>query len=397
MNIKERLQQIEERKKEIRSILGTDKTVDLDKLETELRDLQKEKEELEKRQLLIDQAEQIDNGQIEARSLGTVNQILAPKNEKREQRTDLEKRGKDLKESRSITVGTSEIVLPQYTGDTINGTFNQISSLIDKVQHKPLTGGESFKQPFEKPMEKDADYTKMNGEYNQVETLTGYAPITKSKITAYQEEPEEVIKLPNADYDGLITKGTGKALRRKITKEILIGDGAADHLRGIFYNPTEKKEQVIDPTTDIVIDEINEDTLDEIIYSFGGDEDVEDVATLILNKKDLKLFAMVKDKTGKKVYDIKNNGNTGTIDNVPYIINTACKDIKNAKENDYCMAYGPLSNYMLTTFSETEIQRSTDFKFKQGMIAHKGVVFVGGNVVAYNGFIRVKKGTKKTK
>ena len=55
------------------------------------------------------------------------------------------------------------------------------------------------------------------------------------------------------------------------------------------------------------------------------------------------------------------------------------------------MAYGPLSNYELATFSETEVKRSTDSKFKEGMIAHRGVVFVGGNVAAHNGFLRIKK------
>ena len=55
------------------------------------------------------------------------------------------------------------------------------------------------------------------------------------------------------------------------------------------------------------------------------------------------------------------------------------------------MAYGPLSNYELPVFSDIDIQRSTHYKFKQGQIAHRGDVFAGGNVAAYNGFLRVKK------
>ena len=49
MDILKRLQEIEARKMEIRNLLGTDKNVDLDKLETELRELQSEKENLEKK------------------------------------------------------------------------------------------------------------------------------------------------------------------------------------------------------------------------------------------------------------------------------------------------------------------------------------------------------------
>lgn len=55
------------------------------------------------------------------------------------------------------------------------------------------------------------------------------------------------------------------------------------------------------------------------------------------------------------------------------------------------MAYGNLKNYKLVEFSPTEVKRSTEFKFRQGMIAHRGVNMLGGNVVHKNGFIRVKK------
>ena len=72
MDILKRLQEIEARKMEIRNLLGTDKNADLDKLETELRELQSEKENLEKRQALLGKAEAIQNGGVEARSLGTV-------------------------------------------------------------------------------------------------------------------------------------------------------------------------------------------------------------------------------------------------------------------------------------------------------------------------------------
>lgn len=95
------------------------------------------------------------------------------------------------------------------------------------------------------------------------------------------------------------------------------------------------------------------------------------------------------------MYEVKTSGNTGTIDGVPFIINSACASISSSATvaGVYAMAYGPLSNYELATFSPTEIKRSTDYKFKQGMIAHRGSVFIGGNVVAQNGFLRVKKAT----
>ena len=56
------------------------------------------------------------------------------------------------------------------------------------------------------------------------------------------------------------------------------------------------------------------------------------------------------------------------------------------------MAYGSLKNYEVGVFSPLEIKQSEDYKFEEGQIAHKGVIFAGGNVVAWNGFVRVKKG-----
>ena len=134
-------------------------------------------------------------------------------------------------------------------------------------------------------------------------------------------------------------------------------------------------------------------TLDEIVFNYGGSEEVEGTAVLILNKLDLLAFAKVRTTTKEKFYDIKSNGNTGFINGIPYLINSACAALtQQATEGgSYCMAYGNLKNYKLVEFSATEVKRSTDYKFKEGMIANRGVTMIGGNVVRKNGFIRIKK------
>ena len=85
--------------------------------------------------------------------------------------------------------------------------------------------------------------------------------------------------------------------------------------------------------------------------------------------------------------------NNQTIDGVPYIINSHCKAITdtNTTEGEYGIAYGGLQNYEVPIFSPVEIGKSTDYKFKDGIIAYKASVFTGGNVVGYQGFLRVKK------
>lgn len=305
-----------------------------------------------------------------------------------EKRAAAEERGKKLKEGRSVTIASTGVILPGYQATDIKPTFNQVSSLVDMVNVKILPGGNTFEQPYSTGYG-EGGYTTEGGNPTEAEATFGSATIGKSKITAYAEDSEELVKLPGADYDGEVQKGIRIALRKKLNKEILIGDGAAGHFIGIFDDGA----TAIVASTDLELDEIDEDTLDDIVYSFGGDEDVEDAAVLTLNKADLKAFAMLRDANGKKLHDIKPMGNKGTIDTIPYVINSACKAVssESTTTGQYCMAYGPPSNYTMAIFSDIDITRSTDYKFKEGMIANKGVVYSGGNVTAKNGFLRVKK------
>lgn len=381
-----RIKEIEKRNAEIHALLGGSEDLTLEELqalEKEMRELDDEKTAIEKRK---DLAAKINLGQTEVRAVeGAENPVK--ENPQAEKRANQEARGKALKESRSVTVGSNTIVLPKHSADTINPTFNEVSTLLDRVQIKTLPGGESFRQPYLAGYG-TGDYTTEGADYTDAEPTFAYADINKTKVTAYAEDSEEVVKLPAADYDAEVVKGITVATRKKITREILVGTGATNRLTGIFSTAA----TAIDPASDLAISAINNNTLDEIIFSYGGDEDVEDAAVLILNKKDLKAFSQLRTNDGKKFHTIVTNGNTGTIDGIPFIINSACKSITTGSvAGDFCMAYGPLSNYMLTIFSDMDVQRSTDFKFKQGMIAHKGSVFIGGNVVSKNGFLRVKK------
>lgn len=316
------------------------------------------------------------------------------------------KSGKALKDGKAVsyqaktlarpmnTLTTSTgVVMPKHTSPDIAPTFNNVSSLIDRVKTVPLPGGESYQRPFVKSYGDGAGSTAEGADYNTSEPEFGYAEIVREKITAYAEEPEEMQKLPDADYDGVVEESVVRAIKRYASRQILVGPGGTGKFRGIFFNPSKAQDDIIDRNTDITtITAIDDATLDEIIYSYGGDEEVEDVAVLILNKKDLKKFAKLRDKQGRKVYTIVNHGNTGTIDEVPYIINSACGEIGGTADT-YCMAYGPLSNYEVAIFSDIEAKKSTEYKFKQGQTAYKACVFMGGNVVAKNGFIRVKNPT----
>lgn len=286
------------------------------------------------------------------------------------------------------TISSTTTAMTKHTAADVKDTFNSVSGLVDAVKVINFPGGESYTRGYVKSYG-EGDYTAEGGDAATAEPATDYVEINKAKITAYCEEPEEIVKLAPSAYDDVISGSVARAVRRKLSRQIVAGAGTSNTLTGIFNAPA----KVINGDTDVEISAITESTLDEIIYAYGGDEEVEGACGLILNKLDLKAFATLRNADGKKVYNVVNNGNTGTIDGIPYIINSACPALSKAATTagTKCMAYGPFENYELAVFSDLEVQHSTEFKFKSGQIAHRAEVFAGGNVAAYNGFVRVKK------
>lgn len=358
---------------------------DVAALEAEHRQIAADLNRLELRNKVLND---VKNGTIEGRKLDGID------TPEEQDGSEAEKRGKALLEKRTITVSASDVILPKHSSNTINPTFNEVSNAAGLVDTVTVIGGESYEQPYIKGYG-EGDYTAEGADAADAEPTFGYAKITKTKITAYAEISKEMQKLPAADYDGVVRDAMSKALNKKTVREIFVGNGTDGHFNGIFHNPSDTAKQIIDPTTDLEVSEITNTTLDDIVYSYGGEENVESGGScvLFLSKKDLAAFAKLRGTDKRKLHDIKLNGNSGTIDTVPFVISSACKPVSDTATaaGAYCMAYGYAKNYKNVVFSDVEIAHSTDFKFKQGMVCYRGEVYIGGNVQANNGFIRVKK------
>ena len=186
-------------------------------------------------------------------------------------------------------------------------------------------------------------------------------------------------------------------LLKKMGGQIIVGAGTTNTIKGIYNADTK-----VLPTSngaDIELEAIDEDTLNTIVFAYGGDEAIEDEQVLILSKKDVEAFSKVKDTTGRFVYKITRNGQTGRIGyaqggvDVPFVINSACNALSNTSTTtgNFTMIYGALSSFEMPVFSPLEIKESKDYKFKQGIIAYRGDVIVGGTVSKYKGFVRIKK------
>lgn len=296
--------------------------------------------------------------------------------------------GEDLKSKRAVTVSSSSLIVPTHDKNVIEPTFKQYSSIVDRVNTVPLNGGESYRAPYEIGV-KDAEAgTEGTAPTGGQETQFGYVDINKMKIVAYAEISEEVKKLPNADYASRVLEGVKISLKKKIAEQIMTGAGTANTFTGIFS--TNEGNKCVLASDDVEINAIDENTLTTLIGAVGGDEAIEGAITIILSKVDLLAFAQLRDPaTGAKLHNV--DFAKETIDGIPYIISSKCKPVATAGAGEYCMVAGILSSYEEAIFSDVEIQESTDYKFKEGMICYRGTVFAGGNTTKYRGFIRAKK------
>lgn len=296
---------------------------------------------------------------------------------------EIKERARTLKQGRALSIDGIDMLSIEHQSNTMSPTFNQVSNLVTRLGIKALPGGESYRKAYSKGYGL-AGYTGEGQDYHETEPSWDYAEINKAKITAYTEISEEFEKLAPAMYLAEVKNNLRIALLRKLAVEVLKGDGASNHLTGIFSD----NAKAIEASKDIEISTIDENTLDDLIYGYGGDEDFS-AGVLILSKADLREFAKVRGSDKKKVYTIDKVNQT--IDGIPYIINSAITPLASAAAGEYVMAYGSLSNYELVSFSPVEIMKSYDYKFRQGQIAFKASGFFGGNVTSFNGFLRVKK------
>lgn len=310
------------------------------------------------------------------------------KEEREAQNKEREERAKALKEGRAVTVASDNILLPKHQSNELATVpFRQVSTFYDLTKVRNLQGGESYEAPFTKSYG-TGGLTEEGTAYTETEPEFGTAKINKVKVTAYAEFSEELERLPNANYEAEIRKGVGVALKKKMAQQQIGGTGESNTFMGITSSHADNTAVLAGD--DMELSKIDQDTLNKIIFAYGGDEEVEQKGVLILNKADLLEFSLVKNDIGDHAYKIDLADQT--INTVPYVINSNLTSLDTAAKGQYSMIYGIPQYYETAIFSPVEIKKSYDYKFKDGMIAYRASVFAGGNTTAYRGFMRVKKG-----
>ncbi len=292
-----------------------------------------------------------------------------------------------------IGVGTEGILLPTEGGTTIHGGNSALSSIIDQVTVINAEGvGGGFYEPFVRT-EMDANAHKVTTAYGASNDPTfGMAKINPFAVDTTNYIHQNLRALTTAAYDAKVFELAMRALRRKINSLIFNGDGLATPEFFGIKTAVDTKGKAMYKT--VSLGAINEKTLDELVFSFGGDEEMGADAKLYLTKADLKELGQLRGTNEKKrlfsIAQAAGNANCGTITDggliIPYCMGAALTAHKGAAAGTKTMIYGDPKNFELAMFSGLTVRIDTSYKAAERMDTILGDALVGGNVIVPDGF-----------
>ena len=304
-------------------------------------------------------------------------------------------------EARSILLGTGSLAKPTKASG-IADAQNTVSSIVDQVRVEDATGMGEDKAAYVKSIQ-NADMATDGTASNTSDPVFRTAAIKPFLVDTLTYVSREIRKQTNVKYAEKVQELAMQALRTKAAKLIISGNGSTQPYGIINAVNTEETPETIYDTLTVDAAKIDEKTLRNIVFAYGGNENIGANAVLYLNKADLIAFGDVRGTNEKKaVYEIIPNGanpNTGIIKDgglsVPYCINSECKALTTSTKGTApikTMVYGDPANYKLDLFGDYEVRVSEDYKFGERMLAVLGEVMLGGNITVDKGFVVVTLG-----
>lgn len=303
-------------------------------------------------------------------------------------KVDVSQAIRGLRQNSTLYSGT--LVQPTGAGSNIHDGFSgQVSSLIDQVQSVSLTGLSGWEEPYV--------VSELEAQGGKVTTVSGTAraasdpTFAKARISPYEASvttfvDRNIADLSPADYAAKIQGMALRALRRKINGFIVNGDGqSSPDMFGILNAKNTLGANIFHALTTVNAIDVN--TLDSLVFGYGGDEEMGGNARLLLSKANLQAFGKLRGTNEKKrLFNITPdaaNPNTGTISDggmiVPYTIVSSL--------GDTTLAYGDPYNYLLGLFGDYVIRVDESVKAVERMNAILGDIRIGGNLVVNKGFV----------
>lgn len=286
------------------------------------------------------------------------------------------------------TLLSGSIVTPQGGGSEIHDGFaGQVSSLLNQVNVQNLHGLAGWEEPYVvSNMEANGGDVVANSGKARVITDPTFA---KAGMAAYEATvtsfvDKKIAQLSPAAYAEKVQQMALRALHRKAVALMINGDGAASpKMYGFLNAKNTDGANIFAASTAKAIDE---NTLNNLIFGYGGDEMLGGNARLFLTKANLEAFGNLKGTNEKLpfyeiAFDAATGGNTGTIKRggliVPY---TICSALGGSK-----LTYGDPFNYMLALFSDYVIGVDNSYKAGERLATILGDVTLSGNLTVDKG------------
>ena len=275
-------------------------------------------------------------------------------------------------ETRAVLVSSGKIATPTEVDGINENGFAGVSSIIDLVKVVNCEGMGKNRIAYTVTDAVAAKHTE-NSTAGGTGATFDFVDIAPESIAILDGISKQTKKQSPLQYEAKVKEKAMLALRKEASR-IVIEKVLASKL--------------VSAQTASALDQ---NAVRDIVLNYGGDEGVDGVAYLVLNKADLITLGKVRGSNEKKaVFEIipDTNPNTGTIKDGGTIV----KYCLNKNLTAGTMLYGNLKNIELDLFSNYEIKVSEDFMFDKLMDAIRGDVELGAEVVAQGGIVKITVG-----
>lgn len=305
-----RLKEILQRKAEIRSALEGNEQVDLDAFEKELRELDEEYEAVEKREKLMQQAEQINNGELESRTISTFNMTGQPETRSPEESElayrnafmDFVLRDTAIPTELRETTNTGDIgsVIPQTVLNRIIEKLDASGMILPLITNTSFKGGLTIPLSTVKP--KATWVAEGSGSANQKKT-TGSITFNYHKLRCAVAVTLEVETMALAVFEQVLVNNIVEAMTIALEQAIISGDGIGKP-KGILAE-TPNEGQLLD------VAKIEYQTLVDVEAALPLEYETN--AVYVMTKKTFMKMASIKDENGQPIGRV-NYGIAGAIE-----------------------------------------------------------------------------------
>lgn len=303
---------------------------------------------------------------------------------------------------KSVTLATGTLAQPTGAGTNIRDPLGSgVGAIIDQVYVQDLTGMASYLESYV-ISEFDASGADVATSAGTARTASGDPTFGVAKIAPYELTTTSYVdrnisRLTPANYYAKVFAMAMRAMRRDTVKMIFNGDGQSSNndMYGI-KTATNVAGNPIYATLEV--DAVDADLLTELMFAYGGDEELGGNCRLYLNKADLLALGKLRGTNEKRrLFDIVPDAgtpNTGTIREggtiVPYSIASNLTALSGSSQGSAAiqtMVYGDPMNYELGLFGDYTVRVDESVKAVERMLTILGDAMVGGNLIVDKGFV----------